>query len=590
MRLKILKAGVFAGLGLLAVGLFETQVMRAGHYRNLSEHNRVRLIPLEAPRGHVLDRAGRLLATNRPAFHLVAAPEDLTPDIYPKLAELLNVSEKTIRQRLSEPREYPFAPAVLAPDISRALLYAFEELRPELPGVSVQTDWIRSYPYGETASHLIGYLGKINEKEYETSERARFGMTSLVGRSGIEKIFDERLRGWRGAREVEVNARGERLRVISEKPPVPGEDVVVTIDLEFQKKLTELIRGKKATVAFLDLKTHELIALASSPGFDPNVFVSPGGQEARLHFLGDRDAPLLDRGSGAAYPPGSVFKLVTALAGLESGKITPHTTFNCPGFFRLKPGSRPFRCWWEGGHGPVDLYRALERSCNVYFYNVGRIVGADALARTARELGFGQTFELEMSRLAPGLVPDSAWKKNHLKEKWYEGETLSFAVGQSYLQVSPLQVLRLSAIIARNGEWVEPKLIRDPRSSDTSPERKIAIQEKHLKVIRQGMLKVVQSDYGTGQLARVDFDQMAAKTGTAQAPPKEPHAWITGFFPYADPEIAFVTMIEHGGSGGINAAKVLKQAIQIWYEMKVPVEPAGGLATVHGELPRGTPA
>lgn len=237
----------------------------------------------------------------------------------------------------------------------------------------------------------------------------------------------------------------------------------------------------------------------------------------------------------------------------------------------------------------MDLYRALERSCNVYFYNVGRLVGADALARMARELGFGQTFELELNRLAPGLVPDSAWKKDHLKEKWYEGETLSFAVGQSYLQVSPLQVLRLSAIIAKNGEWVEPKLIRDPLSSEPPSERKIAIQEKHLTVIRQGMLKVVQSDYGTGQLARVDFDQMAAKTGTAQAPPKEPHAWITGFFPYADPEIAFVTMIEHGGSGGINAARVLKQAIQIWNEMKVPAAPAGESPATGSGLPSGVP-
>jgi penicillin-binding protein 2 len=431
MRLNILKGGVAVGLFALVVGLFDTQVLKAGHYRNLSEHNRMRLIPLEAPRGRVLDRAGRLLATNRPAYHLMATPEDVTPDAYPQLAKLLKVSEKTVRERMSGQREYPFAPLVLAPDIPRELLFEVEELRPELPGISVQTEGIRSYPYGTTASHLIGYIGKLNPQEYQTLERARYGLNSVIGRTGLERVFDSRLRGWRGAKEVEVNARGERIRVLAERPPVPGEDLTLTLDLEFQKRLTELISGRKATLAFLDLKTEELLALTSSPGFDPNVFVSPRGSEARLRFLRDSSSPLLARGTSAAYPPGSVFKLVTALAGLETGKITPHTTFRCPGYFRLKPGARRFRCWWERGHGPLDLYRALERSCNVYFYNVGRLVGADALARTARELGFGQTFEMELTNLVPGLVPDSVWKKERFHEKWYEGETLSFAVGQS---------------------------------------------------------------------------------------------------------------------------------------------------------------
>ena len=571
MRLNVLKGAVFAGLVVLAGGLFETQVLRAGHYRNLSENNRIRLIPLEAPRGRVLDRAGRLLATNRTAHHLVATPEDVTPEVYPELAKLLGVSERVIRERMSAEREYPFAPVVLAADIPKRLLFEFEELRPELPGVSVETEWIRSYPYGRTASHIIGYLGKINPEEYQHLERDRYGLNSLVGRTGMEKVFDSKLRGWRGARQVEVNARGERIQVLAETPAVPGEDLTLTIDLDFEKRLTEMIQDRKATIAFLDLKTNELLALASSPGFDPNVFVSPSGGEERLEFLRDRDSPLLDRGAGAAYPPGSVFKLVTALAGLETGKITPQTTFNCPGTFRLKPGSRPFHCWWDKGHGRLDLYHAIERSCNVYFYNVGRLVGADALAETARKLGFGQTFEMELTNLAPGLVPDSEWKKNRLHEAWYAGETLSFAVGQSYLLVSPLQVLRLAALIAKNGEWVELKIVRGTEEPGKPQPKKIAIQEKNLRVIRQGMLRVVQSDYGTGQLARVDFDQLAAKTGTAQAPPKNPHAWITGFFPYRDPQIAFVVMLEHGGSGGINAARIAKRALQLWKEMYAPV-------------------
>ncbi len=571
MRLNILKGIVLIGVCALVLGLFQTQVFQGGYYRNLSEENRIRLVPEEAPRGQVYDRAGKLLATNRASYHLVATPEDVTPDVYPELAHLLKISEREVRERMSSPREYPFAPVVLLRDIPRELLFKVEELRPELPGVSIQTETIRSYPYGPVAAHIIGYLGKINQREYEKGDRERFGMESLIGRSGIEKIYDLRLRGFRGGKQVEVNARGERIRVVAEKTPVPGEDLTLAIDLEFEKRLMELIKDKKATVAFLDLKTNELMALVSSPAFNPNVFVSPSGAAERLQFLKDRDSPLLERGSGAAYPPGSVFKLVTALAALESGKITPQTTFNCPGYFRLKPGGRAFHCWNEKGHGSVDLYRAIERSCNVYFYNVGRLVGADTLAHYARELGLGQTLDLEMTNMAPGLVPDSMWKKNHFKQEWYPGETLSFAVGQSYLLVSPLQILRLAAMLAKDGEWVEPKLIRNPARGADEPKKRIAISEKNIKVIKQGMLKVVNSDYGTGQLARIDFDQLAGKTGTAQAPPKAPHAWMTGFFPYQNPEIAFVVLLEHGGSGGINAARVVKQAIHIWKELYQPV-------------------
>ncbi len=566
MRLNILKGAVFGALFLLAAGLFDTQVLKAGYYRSLSENNRIRLVPLEAPRGRVLDRAGRLLATNRPAYHLVATPEDVTPTVYPKLATLLGISEKEVRKRMSSEREYPFAPVLLQPDISQKLLFQIEELRPELPGVSIQTDGIRSYPYGEVASHLIGYLGKVSPEEYRAGDRARFGLNSLIGRTGLEKLFDGQLRGWRGGRQVEVNARGEMLRVITETPPVAGEDVVLTIDLEFQKKLAEIIEPKKATVAFLDLKSHELLALVSSPAFDPNVFVSPGGGEERLGFLRDHRSPLLDRGVSASYPPGSVFKLVTALAALEAGKITPHTTFHCPGYFRLNGRGRAFRCWRPEGHGSLDLYRAIERSCNVYFYNVGRLVGPDTLAEMSRRLGLGQSFETELTNLAPGLVPDSVWKKSRMKEKWWPGETLSFAVGQGFLLVSPLQVLRLSAILAKDGEWIEPILIREAGSASKPLEKKMAIQSKNLQVIRQGMLKVVHSDYGTGQLARVDFGQLAGKTGTAQAPPHDPHAWMTGFFPFKDPQIAFVVMLEHGGSGGIAAARVVKEALQVWKE------------------------
>jgi len=568
MRFYIFRSLIYLGLVILGAGLFRTQVLQGDYYRRLGEQNRIRLIPLEAARGRVLDSRGNLLASNRPSYDVVATPEDVTADVYPRLATLLSLPEQEIRRRMSARREYPFAPALIQSDILRDLAFKIEEMRPELPGVSIRTSGIRYYPYRETASHLIGYIGKINPQEYAVKDRKRFGMTSLIGRFGIEKIFDEELRGWRGGRQIEVDARGKLIRVLSEKPPEPGEDLTVTLNLEFQKKVMELIQGKHAAVAVLDLESEGLIALASSPAYDPNVFTSPGQSQERLEILHDSEAPLVDRGVSSAYPPGSVFKLVTALTALETGKITPNTHFRCNGKFKIKPGTRTFHCWLKRGHGSVNLYQAIERSCNVYFYNLGKRLHADDIAKYARMLGLGERMQLELNRIAPGLVPDSAWKKKKYRERWYKGDTISYAIGQSYLLTSPLQMLRLVAIIAKNGRLVQPRLIENGK--EKKGQERIAIREENLKVIKRAMLRVVQSKHGTGQLARVDFDKMAAKTGTAQIPTKDPHSWIAGFFPYADPKIAFVVFVEHGGPGGVTAARIGKEMINMWSGIYVP--------------------
>lgn len=566
-RFHLIRYGIFAGLAILALGLFKTQVIEGSYYRHLGEQNRIRLIPLEAPRGRVLDRNGQLLAANRPAYDIVATPEDISPEVFPRLAKLLNLSVQEIRTRMSEQREYPFAPALMMSDVPWELAFKIEQLKPELPGVAIQVTGLRYYPYKETASHLIGYIGKINPDEYAVKDRQKYGLTSLVGRSGMEAIFDEALRGWRGGRQIEVDARGQLARVLSEKMPEPGKDLVVTLDLEFQKRIMELIKDKHASVAVLDLKTEGLLALASTPAYDPNIFVSPGFSQERLSVLKNSENPLLDRGVSSAYPPGSVFKLITALTALSTGKITPNTRFYCSGQFRLKPGSRPYHCWFKEGHGSLNLYQAIERSCNVYFYELGKRLAPDQIAHYARLLGLGERMKMELMHIAPGLVPDSEWKKKKYKEKWYQGDTISYAIGQSYLLVTPLQILKVVATIAKDGKVVTPHLIEQPELP--AEKQTVAIKQEHLEVIRKAMLQVVESKYGTGQLARVDFNKIAAKTGTAQVPPHDPHGWITGFFPYQNPEIAFVVFVEHGGSGGITGAKILKDVIQIWRELYV---------------------
>lgn len=570
MRFLIFRLLVFLGLSLLAASLYRVQVLRGDYYRNLGEKNCVRLIPLDAPRGRVYDRNGKLLAMNRPSYDVVATPEDIRPEVFSRLARLLNLSEKVIRERMSAPREYPFAPAVIQEDILRELAFLIEERQPELSGVRIRVSGLRYYPYGATASHLIGFIGKINREEYRKFQDQKdcYGYNSLIGRTGLEKVFDKDLRGWRGGRQIEVNATGDLVRILSEKDPEPGMDLTVTLDLEFQQKVMDLIKDKHAVAAILDLKSDEVIALASSPAYDPNVFVAPGHNEERLSLLRDEEFPMLDRGVSSAYPAGSVFKLVTALAGLETGKITPNTRFHCTGSFRLTPKSAPRKCWFTEGHGSLNLYEAIERSCNVYFYQVAARLSPDDIAGVARKLGLGEAMKLETTNIAPGLVPDSAWKKARYHEKWYQGETLSFAIGQSFLLTSPVQILRLTATIAKNGEFVEPHLVRG-RKANTAKKKRVAIRPENLKVLRQAMLNVVESDYGTGQLARVDFGKMAGKTGTAQVPPQTAHAWMTGFFPYKDPEIAFVVFVEHGGSGGIVAGKLVKEILQTWREANV---------------------
>lgn len=571
MRFIIFRIGIYLGLAILMSGLFYTQVIQGSYYHSLGDKNRIRLIPLEAPRGRVFDRHGKLLATNRPAYDLVVTPEDSDEETIPALARILNLSEKEIRERLKAPREYPFAPAVVQEDVTRELAFMIEEHRPELSGVEILVSGLRNYPYAATASHVIGFIGKINREEYlkTRDNQDQFGLNSTIGRAGIEKIFDSELRGWRGGKQIEVNSRGKMIRVLSERNPEPGRDMTVTLDLDLQQKVMELIGEKNAAVMLLDLESDELLVMASTPSFDPNHFVSPSAARERSAYLNDKGAPLLDRGVSSAYPPGSVFKLITALAGLDTDKINTTSHFFCSGQYRLTPNSIPRKCWFARGHGSVSIYQAIERSCNVFFYNVGKKLSADQISDYSHRFGLGEIVPIEATNISAGLVPNSAWKKKQFKEKWYQGETLSFAIGQSYLLTSPLQILRMTAIIAKDGVWVEPHLVRTGKEKK-GEERRVNIKKEDIQILKKGMLQVVQSNYGTGQLARVDFGEMAAKTGTAQAPPKVAHAWMTGFFPYDEPRVAFTVFVEHGGSGGIASAGIVKGMLQQWEETYVP--------------------
>jgi penicillin-binding protein 2 len=572
MRLFLYRVFIFIGLSILVFSLFNIQVKQREYYQRLGDKNRIRLIPLEAPRGRVLDRHGRSMAINRASYDVIAMPEDVTGESLKELSDLLDIPLEVAQKRLKAPRESPFTPAVIAEDVGRDSAFKVEERQPYLHGISIRTSGRRSYPYGKVGSHMIGFIGKLTREEYlkYREDKDHFGYNSLIGKTGIERELDSRLRGVRGGKQIEVNSRGKMIRVLTEKNPQPGEDIVLTIDLELQKRIQEeALEDKQGAVAILDLKTEEILVLVSNPSFDANMFVSPGEDEARLLYLKDPNAPLLDRAVSSGYPPGSVFKIITSLAGLNTGKITTKTYVDSPATYKLSPGGRTYKCWNPNGHGSINVETALERSANVFFYKLGRRLGADTIAEYARKFGFGEKIDLPLTNVSAGLVPDTKWKKKIYKEKWYMGETLSFAIGQSYLLITPLQILRMVATVAKDGKKVNPVIVREGEAKIKNG-KSVGIPLEHLRAVQRGMHRVVESDYGTGQLGRVDFGEMAAKTGSAQAPPKLSHAWMGGYFPYKNPEIAFVVFLEHGGSGGMNASAVAKKSLQIWRELYGP--------------------
>lgn len=568
-RIQIYKVSIYGFLSLLLLFLFQIQVIRAGHYRRISEHNRIRLVRVTAPRGEILDRNNKPFATSRSSYNVAVIPEDFDPKDLPTLSKMLDLSPADIRKQLSSVRSKSLMPVILKKDVGKDLAIQIAEKSPLLSGIFIDVEGVRYYPERETSAHVVGYIGKITDAEYRTFDHDVYAINSDIGRVGIEKSFDSLLRGEDGGKQIEVNARGEQLSILSEKKPISGADVRLSLDIELESKILPILGEKTGVVLMMDLETGEILAMLSNPSFDPNVFIEAGRDRDRVKLMKNMHRPLINRSVVSAYPPGSVFKLVTAMAGLETGKITPHTTFNCPGYFQLNSKSRRFKCWESLGHGNVNLFGALERSCNVFFYNIGRLVGEKNLARYSYLLGLGMPIPLEIPA-SDGFIPSAEWKEHKPGQHWYEGETVTFAIGQGYVQTTPLQILRLVSIIAKDGQIPKPTLLKQNSPPDDLD--RIHVKSSTLKAIRQGMLNVTESKYGTGQLARVDFMRLAAKTGTAQAPPRLAHAWFAGFFPYEKPKIALVVFVEHGGSGGLVAASLAKKIVMAWHELYSPVE------------------
>lgn len=559
MKLKIFFNIITIFMILLGLGFFYIQVICGGNYLYLSEKNRLRIIPEGSCRGRILDRNGLTLVDSRVSFNIVIVPRDLMDKekIVSALSEILGTSKEKTRLLIDRAIEKSmYQPSVIFEDVPKEKAFSIEERIFEFPGIIVEVKPVRNYVYGDVGSHIFGYLGEVNRPELEGLRAYGYRLKDLLGRSGLEKFYDAYLRGEDGGINMEVDSLGRRIKVMGFKPPKSGGDLELTIDMRLQSFADKALNNLNGAIVAMNPKTGEILAMVSAPDFDPNIFVSSGNNENIKKVLLDKSRPLVNKAISAHYPPGSVFKIVTSSCGLETGKIKKGTSFNCTGKFVL--GRTEFGCWQEGGHGILDLPNALKYSCNVYVYNVGKIVGIDDLANYAMRFGFGRPTGIDLPDEIPGIVPGKIWKAFAKGELWYEGETLNVSIGQGALSVTPIQVVRMVSAIANNGEMVQPYIVKkigivNIRQTKT---KNLNFSPQTINAIKEGLKKVVQ-DEGTGKRANVEGLSIAGKTSTAQAGSgRVSHGWFAGFAPFEDPKLAVVVFLEHGGKGGLNPAQI----------------------------------
>ncbi|MBL7158286.1 MAG: penicillin-binding protein 2 [Candidatus Omnitrophica bacterium] len=565
MRLRILGGVIFLFYFVTVLGLFNAQVTNYKIYRGLSEKNRIRILPLVSPRGKIYDRSKKLLVSNRIAFTVGVVYQELgdKEKILRILSDKLGIPEKKLSGKIEEAGINPFVPYSVADEVDKEKAIQLEEMKYKLQGVIVTARPMRDYLYGEKLSHVTGYLGKISKEELGKFRTYGYMLQDLVGKDGLEREYNEYLRGKSGGLQVEVDSKGRQLRVLALKEPAEGKDLYLEIDLELQDFCNDVLGEKSGAIIVMDPFTGGVLALASRPGYDPNAFVSSESAGEVNKILQDRALyPLLDRAIACAYPPGSVFKVVVAASVLDTGKLNETKTLFCGGSYRV--GNRAFKCWKKPGHGTQSIREAIKNSCNVFFYQLGFIAGTDLLAEYARRFGFGEKTGIDLPGESAGFVPTIAWKKETLKESWFKGETANYAIGQGYLLVTPIQVLRMMAAVANGGELLVPHVvdrIENVELSQGKPQ-KIDINGESLEIIREGLRMVVNDPHGTGIYGRVKGVVVAGKTGTAENSLGKAHGWFSGFAPFEGPKLCLVVFVEHGGKGGVGASMIARKVIE----------------------------
>ncbi len=590
-RALLLGGAQVALLGGLLVRLYQLQVVDAPRYAVLADDNRINLRLLPPTRGLIFDRAGVPLAVNRQNYRVLLISEKTgnTEATLDRLDVILGLGDNERRRVMRElQRNRSFVPVVVRENLTWDEVAQIEFNAPDLPGIAIDVGQLRDYPIAESFSHILGYVSAVTEKELREDADPVLSLPGFrTGKKGIENAFEKQLRGRAGNVQVEVNSVGRTIRELARTDGQTGANLVLTIDSQLQNFTYNRLKDQSAAAVVLDVQNGDVLALVSTPGYDPNAFVRGLTNPEWQDLLNNPRTPLNNKAISGQYPPGSTFKLMTALAGLESGAITPATVLPCAGVIEL--GDTKFHCWLKGGHGSVNLNLGLAQSCDCYFYEVAKRAGVDKIAEIAQRFGLGQELGIEIPGEKPGLVPTRQWKQASLGQSWTQGETLVFGIGQGYMQATPLQLAVMVARVANGGYAVTPRLLRDP-NAPASPQAaraaalfpKLKIGADNLKQVVAGMDAVTNSQRGTAYGARIVDPEMAmaGKTGTAQvkritqadrdAGPKKTadipwnlrhHALFVAFAPVGNPRYACAVIVEHGVGGASTAAPVARDIL-----------------------------
>ncbi len=588
-RTVLLGAAQVLGLGAATARLYQLQVLDQSSYAKLSEQNRNTVQMLAPLRGQIVDRFGTVLAANTDQFQAVLV-RSLAPDmggVLRDLSMLIPLSRQTqdriIRRAL---RQSPNLPVMITRDLNWEQFAQINLRAPRLPGIQTRKAGRRQYFHGDAVGLVVGYVGAVQRFALDDDPLLRLpGMS--VGKSGVERAMEKRLRGVGGRKRLEVDAHGRIIREQDKTQPEAGRDVVLTIDTQLQRRVMQrLASEKRAAAVVIDVVTGEVVVMASVPSFDPQQIAkgitSPQWRKLRRR----RGDPFINRAIAGQYPPGSTFKLVTALAALEAGLVKLDEKVQCPGHYTL--AGHKFRCWRRAGHGAVDLHRALRESCDVYFYDMANRLGIRAIGAMAKRLGFAQSYDMGIAAQARGLIPDPEWKFGRFNKSWYGGETILAGIGQGYVLATPLQMAVMVARVA-SGRRVQPTLLRPEQGTSVAEFQPLDIAPKWLQAVRGGLIGAVNEPGGTGRRARLPLGEalIAGKTGTSQVSRRSSrrsgarlawkyrdHALFVGYFPADAPRYAVSVVVEHGGGGGSVAAPLMRDITGFLLEADPAARPA----------------
>lgn len=616
LRLIVLSAIVLIGFGILFTRFYYLQVVKFDHYHTLAENNRISIIPVAPNRGLITDRHGKIVAHNFFVYTLEITPANVKnlDETIDEISQLVEISGSDLKRfKKLKARSHEFESVPIRTHLNEVEAAKFAANRFRFPGVEIKSRLFRHYPNGKRGAHIVGYIGRINDKDLDKLKKeevlSNYKGTDHIGKSGIEQYYEKVLHGTTGFQQVEINADGKAVRVLSSTAPVSGSNLSLTVDLKLQEIAEDAFGERRGALVAIQPKTGEVLALVSMPTFDPNLFVGGIDVQNWRRLNESADKPLINRPLRGIYPPGSTFKPFVALAGLEAGKRNPPYSIRDAGYFSLPNSTHRYRDWKVGGHGYVDMKRAITVSCDTFFYGLAVELGIEKLSSFVRHFGFGQRSGIDINGENSGLLPTPEWKKRRFKQPWYMGETVIVGIGQGYTLATPMQLAYATSVLANKGVAMRPHLVNritDVKSGDSNQVEpivndRIKLKQENLDIVKEGMIDVTLPG---GTAARVGAGAeytIAAKTGTAQVigikqnerydeknidERHRDHALFIAYAPADNPQIAIAAIVENGGHGGSAAGPIVRKVMDYYILNKLPDGTAK--TTAQTELTRHT--